>query len=312
VVRDGRRLVLALSAAAMIAAACTGGDDGTTGEGELVATVASYDLAAGLKTRFIVGLLTPDNLFVSGGSVDLRFFFLGEQGAEGQPELRDEAVATFLPLPGAAAPAGSGVSVGPASHGQGVYTVEAITFDQPGFWEVEATAELPSGGSTDRAPFQVLPEPQVPVPGDRAPRTENLTVGDRPPAAVDSRAAIDGEIPDPELHRTTIAEAVEAGRPVLAVFATPVYCESRFCGPVTDMVAGLAEDYGEVAEFVHIEIWHDFQELEINRAAADWLLTPDGDLTEPWVYLIGKDGRVLARWDNVATVQEIEPWLKRL
>jgi hypothetical protein len=202
--------------------------------------------------------------------------------------------------------------VGPASHGQGVYAVDALEFDQPGFWEVEVEAELPSGSQTGHAAFQVYPEPRVPVPGDRAPRTENLTLGDRPRSAVDSRAAIDGEIPDPALHRTTIADAIEAGRPALAVFATPVYCESRFCGPVTDMVSGLAEDYGDVAEFIHVEIWHDFQKLEVNRAAADWLLTPDGDLTEPWVFLIGKDGRVLARWDNVATRQEIEPWLKRL
>jgi peroxiredoxin len=77
-------------------------------------------------------------------------------------------------------------------------------------------------------------------------------------------------------------------------------------------VSELQGEYGDVAEFVHVEVWHDFQAGEVNEAAADWLLTPDGDLTEPWVFLIGEDGRILARWDNVATRQEIEPWLKRL
>jgi hypothetical protein len=33
---------------------------------------------------------------------------------------------------------------------------------------------------------------------------------------------------------------------------------------------------------------------------------------EPWVFLIGADGRIAARWDNVATREEIEPLLRDL
>jgi hypothetical protein len=86
---------------------------------------------------------------------------------------------------------------------------------------------------------------------------------------------------------------------------------SRFCGPVTDMVAELAASYGDRADFIHVEIWADFQEGAVNEAAADWLLR-EGDLEEPWVFLIGADGRVVARWDNVATRSEIEPYLEDL
>jgi hypothetical protein len=279
--------------------------------GGLVASVASYDLAAGRPTRFIVGLLTEDNLFVSGGSVGLRFFFLGETQAEGAPQLVDEATGAFLPLPGSPTPAGPELVVGPASHGRGVYAVQEMTFERAGIYEVEVAAQMPGGQQSARAAFQVHPEPLVPAPGETAPASENLTVKDRPPEAVDSRAAT-GPIPDPQLHRSTIADAIDAGRPVLAVFSTPVYCESRFCGPVTDVVAELEADYGDRADFVHVEVWHDFAKNEVNQAAADWLLTPGGDLTEPWVFLIGENGRILARWDNVATRQEIEPWLKRL
>lgn len=305
-----RRLTAAVALAGALLASCTGGDDRSGGV-TLVATVASYDLAAGLESRFIVGLLTGDQRFVSGGAVDLRFFFLGEERAEGRPQLVDEAPAEFLPLPGSPEPASAGVNVGPASGGRGVYAVYDIAFDRAGIYEVEVTADLPSGPATDRAPFQVHPEPRFPVPGDPAPRSENLTVRDRPAVAVDSRAAT-GEIPDPELHRSTIAESIAAGRPVLVVIATPVYCVSQFCGPVTDMVAGLADDYGDRADFVHVEVWHDYERQEVNRAAADWVLLPDNTLQEPWVFLVGDDGRILARWDNVATRREIEPWLQRL
>jgi hypothetical protein len=276
---------------------------------------ASFDLAAERPTRFLVGVATGRNLFVSGGTVRLRFFFLGEERAEGQPELRGEATGSFLPIPGEEdepiPPRPSTVS---GDGARGVYRAEEVTFDRPGLWEVEVAARLGAGDvRTGRGAFEVLPEPQVPFPGEDALRTENLTVDSRgaPEAAIDSRAATEGGIPDPELHDTTIADAVRRGRPVVAVFATPVYCVSRFCGPVTDMVAGLAADYSDRAEFVHIEIWRDFQGQVINRAAADWLLHED-TLEEPFVFLIGADGRIVARWDNVATRQEIEPYLQDL
>ncbi|HEX2024849.1 MAG TPA: hypothetical protein VHH92_00480, partial [Actinomycetota bacterium] len=254
------RRVLAVGVAAVMAA-CGGSDDGGS-TGSLQVFPASFDLAAGQPSRFLAGVSTGRNLFVSGGSVGMRFFFLGEDRVEGEPEPAGQATATFLPIPGEedeAAPPTPRAVAGDAARG--VYRVEEMTFDRPGFWEVEVAARIDGRMLTGRGAFEVLPEPQVPLPGDPAPRTENLTVDSRdaPEEAIDSRAVTEGSVPDPELHATTIAEAIEAGRPVLAVFATPVYCVSKFCGPVTDMVAELADEYGDRAEFVHVEIWRDFQ-----------------------------------------------------
>jgi hypothetical protein len=103
---------------------------------------------------------------------------------------------------------------------------------------------------------------------------------------------------------------VAAKRPSVVVFATPVYCQSRFCGPVTDMVHELSKTYADRASFVHVEIWRDFQNQTVNKAAADWLL--NCRLCEPWVFLVGGDGVIAARFDNVATAEELEPLLKQL
>jgi hypothetical protein len=302
-----------LAASILVGAAC--GSQPADEQRRLLVFPASFDLAAGRPSRFLAGVGTERNLFVGGGTVRMRFFFLGEERAEGRPELRGEATASFLPIPGEEEePVPSTPEAVPGDSARGVYRVEEMTFDRPGLWEVEVGATLGDGGpSTGRGAFQVLPEALIPVPGQPAPRTENLTVDSTgvPEPAIDSRAATEGRIPDPELHGTTIADAIRAGRPVLAVFATPVYCVSRFCGPITDMVADLAAEYSDRAEFVHVEIWKDFQGQVVNRAAADWLLR-DGDLQEPWVFLIGSDGRIVARWDNVATRQEIEPYLQDL
>jgi hypothetical protein len=309
-----RRLTLAV---VILLAACSRGVRPGVGietpASGLVAQVASYELVAGAENRLIVGLLTEENRLVAGGEVEFRFTFLGtEESSEKAPA--GIATGTFLPLPGqeAASLPDRPTMVSPADA-RGVYRAEGVTFDRPGFYQVQVRAEFGGGDiRTATGAFEVVAEPAYPAPGDAAPRTENLTLGsDAPPEAIDSRAGLEGGVPDRRLHRVTIGEAIRLGRPALVVFATPVYCVSQFCGPVTDMVVGLERDYRGVAEFIHVEIWRDFQKQTINRAAAEWLLRND-NLTEPWVFLIGRDGRILARWDNVATREEIEPWLERL
>ena len=314
------RRAAALSVAFALSA-CGGGaaerpaDEATAPQagGALTAAVASFDLAAGHPSRFLVGLGTGQNLFIGGGTVDLSFSFLGEERASGAPQPYRDATATFLPLYGEEGPFPATPVAAPSSRGRGVYVVEEFEFDRPGIWEVEVSADVQDRGTlTGTTAFEVRPEPIVPTRGDPAPRTDNLVLGDRdaPPEAVDSRATT-GDIPDPELHETTISDSIRAARPVLVVISTPVYCQSRFCGPVTDLIQELAAEYGDRAHFVHLEVWRDFQEGVINEPAAEWIYR-ENELQEPWVFLVGADGRIVERWDNVATRGEIEPFLQDL
>jgi hypothetical protein len=316
VTRPRPTLLVAALAALMAACSRQGGDvSSTEPERVLHAEVASFDLAAGEKSRFTVGLFTGDELFVGYGTVKLAFSFLGVKEASGAPEAGPEATGRFLLVPGTKPQRVSDSPVAvPASKGRGVYAAN-VTFDRAGFWEVEVTADVEGRGTlTSTAAFQVFDHHRVPAPGDRAPQTENLTARSRdgvPKAAVDSRWREGEELPDPDLHRSTIAASMQKGHPIIVVFSTPVYCVSRFCGPITDLVEDLARDYSDRADFIHVEIWRDFQKGVINKAAAEWLLQDD-DLREPWVFLIEADGRIKERWDNVATRAEIEPHLKRL
>lgn len=282
---------------------------------ELVAQVASYDMAVG-EQRFLVGLLTHDQNLVGHGTVQLRFGHLGEQG-EGRTTLGPAVQAKFLPIPeevtGPPPPVKERPEIIRGSEVRGVYSANA-SFDRPGFWGVQVTATPRGRGTqTAEATFQVWDRHRVPWIGEEAPRTENLTVAstDAPPAAIDSRASGSGEVPDAGLHQITVAQALAQKKPVLLVISTPVYCVSRFCGPITDMVSSLSQQYSDRAAFVHIEVWRDFEKKEINRAAAEWILR-ENDAQEPWVFLIGADGKIAGRWDNVATRQEIEPVLQQL
>lgn len=314
------RLLAVLATAVLLVAGCSsGGGDGPSGDAspgsdrELIVQAANYELLAGEEQRFIAGVLTPDQLFVSFGTVDIEFFYLGTREGEGTAEEGPVETGTFLAIEGAEqGPSGDTPVAVPGSQGRGVYSAD-VTFDRAGFWAAQLTADLEDGPMTGQAIFEVYEEPRYPAVGERAPRTDNLTAAstDAPPEAIDSRAPEGEELPDPELHEMTIAESIRNKEPALVVFSTPVYCVSRFCGPITDMVSELHDEFADRANFIHVEVWRDFQGTVVNKGAAEWIYRED-DLTEPWIYLIGKNGKIAARWDNVATRSEIEPWLKVL
>lgn len=317
-------LLVALS---LLLAACGGGGDApdeAKGDGTLTrstegytAMVASYEPVAERPQRFIVGFTAPEGRLVSFGQVDLAFSYLGTRDEPLDPaEPGPSTTGTWIPVPGQDVSAGEREPrVVKPSEGVGVYRAEDVVFDRPGFWEVVATTELGGGKVTMAAPFEVKATPQVPFPGEPAPRTRNPVWGasDVPPKAIDSRAEPGGADPAPELHSTVIADAIAAGRPLVVTVSTPVYCQSRFCGPITDMVQELATEYGDRMAFVHLEVFRDFDEFQLNPFAEEWIRPRDGgELREPWTFLVGPDGTIADRWDNVATEAEVEEAIRRV
>jgi hypothetical protein len=311
------RTLAALLSLGLLTAACSSDDEppqptGQSGNSSgMVAVAASVDLYTKDPQRVDLGLVMPDNSFVSFGTVDVSFELVGN-GAETTPG--PTATATFVPTFGTPERSGGPVVTQP-NEGRGVYEATDVVFDTAGVWVAEVTADVEGLGSqTAQASFAVQEHPSLPAPGDRAQRTENLTVHSKgvPLAAIDSRAKSTGTIPDPELHEWTIARAIAEGRPALVVFATPTFCTSKFCGPVTDMVEDLSRRYDDRAVFIHIEIWKDYDHQKLNEAALDWLQLPNGDLTEPWLFLIGADGTIGDRWSSMWSEREVETELEAL
>jgi hypothetical protein len=264
--------------------------------------------------RVAVGLIFADGRLTTFGSVGFSFSYLGTVKQPIAPQPGPQATAAYIPTPGTPQGTGSGPAITDPSTARGVYEADNVTFDAPGVWSVLVTADI-AGAGTQRArkAFLVEAAPALPAPGQPALKTENLTIRSKgvPLAAIDSRASIDGSIPDRNLHEWTIAEAIAEHRPALVVFATPVYCISRFCGPVTDAVERLSHKYADRAVFIHVEIWRNHNKQVINKAAADWLYR-NGDLTEPWLYLIGGNGTILDRWSSLFDIHEVGRELQQL
>ena len=310
----------AVLTAALLVAGCTSDEPtaeaptSSSTQGGLNVFPAGFDLSVGDDQRFLAGVLTNERELIVGGQVEMSFFYFGEEFDAANRELVAETTGTYLPVPGNdELTVEGGPVVAEASSATGVYEA-TVAFDRPGTWGVGAAATIDGETQRGTATFVVQAEPQVVAVGEAAPRTDNATMDDDAPlAAIDSRAGVGDseEIPDPGLHDTTIADAIEAGRPVVVVVSTPVYCESRFCGPITETIEDLADTYGDRAAFVHLEVWADFENQQLNAAAAEWIQTDQGG-NEPWVFLVDADGNLAARWDNVLDLDALEADLEAL
>jgi hypothetical protein len=178
-------------------------------------------------------------------------------------------------------------------HPEGTEVTDIFTFhhdfDTPGVWVIEATAD----GRRAKGAFQVFPRKQVPSPlvGEEAIASQSPTVSD--PRGVDP---ICTRTPRCSMHEVTIADALAAPKPTVVVFATPLFCQSRTCGPVVDIVEQQAERVGDDVSFIHVEVWRN-DKGAVNKPGgesptfAEWKLG-----TEPWVYFIDADGKVRDRW----------------
>lgn len=306
------------SFAIVLSAACSGGGSPTPSSTDsqtatFAAQMGSGDLWIMAPQRVQVGVFasTPNGgvQLATFGSVGLSFRYLGSGGGGYGPVTR----ATYLPAP--TTPGGTdGPVLSDPGTARGVYQADGVTFDHAGSWQVKVTADVQGAGAQElTAAFTVLDRPLLPAPGQRALKTDNLTLSSKgvPASAIDSRAQDGAKVPDPQLHRWTIAKALAQHRPILVIFATPVYCQSQFCGPTTDAVQQLAQRYPDRAVFIHVEIWKDYAKHVVNQAASQWLLR-NGDLTEPWLYLIGSDGVIADRWGPLFDPSEVAKELQAL
>jgi hypothetical protein len=108
------------------------------------------------------------------------------------------------------------------------------------------------------------------------------------------------------MHEGDFADVVGT-KPIVLVFATPAFCQSRVCGPVVDEVQQVADKYGDEADFIHMEIYEDNEPPKTRPQLAAYGLE-----TEPWTFLIDKNGVVQDRIEGAYGVSELEDAMKKI
>ena len=145
-------------------------------------------------------------------------------------------------------------------------------------------------------------------------RTRSPTVGEAAPKVADGhgrlgqgRRGVDRH-PDPdraELHKESFADVV-GKKPVALLFATPQLCQSRVCGPVTDIALQMKAKYGDRMTFIHQEVYADNDPNKGLRKP----LQEFGLRSEPWLFVVGADGKVTSRLEGSFGLKAFEKAIK--
>ncbi len=295
----GAKTPVATGSATVAASATPGATANVSG---ITPNLLTQEFVANRDNRFAVGLVGKDNKLVKGAAVHLRFFTVAADGTTGT--FRGEGDARYVELNVEGAhlhdkSAGAAVTDDSVS-----FYVANTPFDVAGRWGVEISATLADGGApaTIQAPFVVLDKPQSPGIGTVPPASRNDTFATNP--NVESLCSRSPACP---LHDKVIADVLGKGRPLVVQFSTPAFCTSRFCGPVLEVLLTQVPSYQDRVDFVHIEVWQDFQ-LQKHRPAADEWKLP----TEPYTFFMDKGGKVAGKFEAIFGQDELASALDKL
>jgi len=121
--------------------------------------------------------------------------------------------------------------------------------------------------------------------------------------------------PDPSLYDESVDQALAAREPFVLAFATPAFCKSAECGPTLDMVKAAVK--ANPIRAINVEPY----ELSWTNGRLQ-LVLQDGDFvpvaatdaygipTEPWIFVIGASGHVVATFEAVVAPAELAAAIK--
>jgi hypothetical protein len=325
---SSRRALAAVLFACALLVGC-GGDDSEDGSNE-PPPVPSPDQFPRAEGRTLADLrkelpkggpvLAPTTShFIAGQKNRLGFGLFTSERAQ----IADARAAVYI------APAGGGEAMGPyVAHYQSLEVksqfqsetttqdpdaaktlyVADVPFPKPGNYEVLGMALLDDRlVAADSAMPQLVvgtrKQDPVPAPGDAPPRIHTPTEAD----VTGDLASIDTRVPPAkEMHQADFADVL-GQKPVVLVFATPLLCQSRVCGPVVDIALQLQAEYGDRVEFVHMEIYNDNEVNQGPREQVNAFKLP----SEPWVFVIDAKGKVVSRMEGAFSSEELDAAIKQ-
>jgi hypothetical protein len=198
----------------------------------------------------------------------------------------------------------------------GVYVGHA-TFPSAGQWTADfSTAAAGAPTETTTFGFDVRERLDVVSPGDAAPSVDTPTLadvgGDVAKISTDTK-------PDKRFYETSEADAVAAKKPFVLVFATPKFCKTSTCGPTLDKLKPVAAAHPDLT-FINVEPY----QLKDDAGQLQPVLDAQGALVpveatnafkldvEPYVFVVGADGKVSASFELVFSPEEIEAAIKQV
>ena len=301
------------SAAALTAALLVGGcgaSGGTPNEGTASSTAPPPGSPAAILARPGADIgLTPGTSDYARGPVRVVFLVIDGQGRSVErptarvwvaKSLNDKPFArTMATLEDVGVPGESEAAAGD------VRNIYVTRFRIPKAGKYLLVAE-PVGGKPIQGllDLNVKEKPAAPAIGSEAFPSRTPTLAS---TGGDLKALTTRTPPDVGLLRYSVADSLKAHVPFVVTFATPAFCQSRTCGPVVDVVDHVRKQFvGQAVRFIYVEIYANNQPPTTNRWVNEWKLP-----TEPWTFLVGRDGRIEERFEGSVSAAELEAAVRR-
>jgi hypothetical protein len=253
-----------------------------------VLAISGADFSSGGTTRVPVGLLHKDGsqFIADGNKIQIWLAPSGASRAIGPFE------ATYQPI------AGPGIKLAPQDI-KGVF-VTHVKVPAAGSYYIAAKYTANGKESTASGGITFNNSESTPAVGTPAPPSVTPTL-----KSVGGNAAkiTTADPPDTSLLQYSVADTLKAKKPFVVVFATPKFCTSRLCGPTVQIVQDVQKRMKDTPmRFIHLEI---YQGNDPNNAPDSWV-TEWGLPTEPWVFVVGADGNVKAKFEGALSIPELE------
>jgi hypothetical protein len=261
----------------------------------LVVAPAAQSFVQGVN-RYPFGVFTKGNEQIADADVALYFAKDAGSPVEGPLPARVTSLETK--------PAYRAQTSGAGGDATSVYVVPKVDFDRSGPWLAVAMIKGNGGLEASRVPSPDIGQfPRIPEVGQRPPRIDTPTAQ----SVGGDLAKIDTRIPPDQMHEVNFADVL-GKQPVVLIFATPALCQSRVCGPVVDVAQEVADEYKGKADFIHMEVYNNNEIAKGIRPQ----LRAFGLESEPWTFLIGKEGKVKDRIEGAYGVPELEEAMKAI
>lgn len=166
----------------------------------------------------------------------------------------------------------------------GVVYSTSLDFPGPGDWRIAAV--LNEGGELKAAllpTVEVGEFAKIPRVGQKAPLIHTPTGQD----VHGDLSKITTRTPADTQNKVDFADAL-GKEPIVLLFATPEFCQSRVCGPVVDVAEQAKHEFGDKAAFIHMEIYNDNDPAKQVRPQVRAFHLP----SEPWLFAIDRSGVV--------------------
>ena len=291
---------IALVLVALIALAACGSDDpaeendsGSNGDGknfdEPFTDAKAYpvfvnsEIVVG-ENRFVTGINNDEDAPIGSPEIEVTIDFYDLEKSDTRVAFTEET--RFIPI----------------DRFRGVYEAFA-TFDHSGKWG--SVVHINGDGVDESVPagFDVRQESSTPGVGEKVPASDTPTLDD-----VDKIKEISSDNdPMTRMYQTSVKDAV-GKEPFVLIFATPKFCQTAACAPMLDHTKKVAVDYPDLT-FIHVEPYdlEKVPELEPVKPALEWGLP-----SEPWVFVVGADGKLIAKFEGVLDAEGLRSAIDEL